>query len=289
MSGMRNMPVALGFIVLFIALAVGQSDTRKANSNPPQPPPTVPKTVDEAVLVLKTKWLSPTDLQWLLGNPKEQAVATLYRPYGTGVRNQFGLWGGNQELRDSCGVNDPEGCSVVIFNRLWESVRAEADPEVVRQLDCQFRLADAIRINYKGFYKLTTGELVKAMQSQIDEQIPRLAAAGESVCQGSLKFGVTGEPDMRCFVDASFARTRKGDPKNQLTETSLQMILGWLGIRNFFMASHTPPSRITLAFTRKCQQPTPPYLAGSPNAQPSQGWQPDFPGAHTAPPPPFHR
>src|ERR1700739_2615224 len=119
MSAMRNMPVALGLIVLFIALAVGQSDTRKANSNSPQPPSTVPKTVYEAVMVLRSKWLSPTDFQWLLGNPKKQAVATLYWSLGTGMRNQFGLWGGNQELRDSCGVNDPEGCSVVIFNRLW--------------------------------------------------------------------------------------------------------------------------------------------------------------------------
>lgn len=211
MAIVRNTPVVPGLIVLFIALAAAQTATRKANSKPPQPPPIVPKTVGEAVLVLKSKWLSPTDLQWLLGNPKEQAVATLYGlPFGTGVRNQFGLWGGNQELRDSCGVNDPEGCSMVIFNRLWESLRAEADPGLVRQLDCQFQLADSIRINYKGFYKLTSAELLKAMQSQIDEQIAKLAAAGTSVCQGSLTFDVMGEPDMHCFVDAPFARRRKG-------------------------------------------------------------------------------
>jgi hypothetical protein len=288
MATMRNVRVILGPIVLFIALASAQSGTRKA-SNTPQPLPTVPKTVDEAVSALKGKWLSPTDLQWLLGNPKEQAVAILYwLPFGAGVRNQFGLWGGNQELRDSCGVNDPEGCSIVIFNRLWESVRTESDPELVRQLDCQFRLAEAIHINYKGFYRLTTGELVKAMQSQIDEQIPKLAAAGTSVCQGSLMVDVTGEPDMHCFVDASFARKRKSQPKDQPTEASLQMLLGWLGIRNFFRASHTP-SRIVLSFTRKCQFPTPPYLYGTPNGLPSRGWQPDFPGAHTIPPAPSHR
>ena len=61
--------------------------------------------------------------------------------------------------------NFPEGCSVVIFNGLWESVRADADPLLVRQLDCQFQLAEAIRINYKGFYKLTTGELLNVKVS----------------------------------------------------------------------------------------------------------------------------
>jgi len=203
--------------------------------------------------------LSSKDLDWLLRNPQKQAVATLYRPFGTGVRNQFGLWGGNQELRDSCGVDDPEGCSVAIFDRLWELVRSDADPALVRQLDCQFQLAGAIHINYKGFYKLTTGELLKAMQSQIDDQLRKIAATGTSMCQRSLTLETEGKPDMHYFVDASFAKARKGQPKDQPTETSLEMLLGWLGIGNFFMVSHVPP-KITLNFTRKCQFPTPPYL-----------------------------
>jgi len=68
-----------------------------------------PKTVDEAVQVLKTKWLKPHDIDWIKRNPKEAVVWRLYRPFGTGVRNEFGLWGDNQALRDSCGTNDPEG------------------------------------------------------------------------------------------------------------------------------------------------------------------------------------
>ena len=127
-----------------------------------------PKTVDQAVQVLKTKWLKPKDLDWILRNPKEQVVSTLYRPFGTRVRNEFGLWGDNQALHESCGDKNAEGCSAAIFDRLWESVRADADPSLVRQLDCQFQIAQAIDIIEAGFYKLTTGELVKAMQSQIN-------------------------------------------------------------------------------------------------------------------------
>lgn len=236
-----------------------------------------PKTVDEAVQILKTKWLKPKDLNWVLRNPKDQVVGTLYRPFGTGVRNEFGLWGNNQALRDSCGDNNPEGCSLVIFNRLWESVRADADASLLRQLDCQFQLANAIRINYEGFFKLTTGKLIKAMQSQIDDQMVQFAARGTPVCQNSLTLETEGNPDLHCFVDASFAQPHKGQPKDQPTETSLGMILGWLGFRNFFMASHVPP-KITLNFTRKCQFQTPPYLYGTygtPNGVPNKGWRPD--------------
>jgi hypothetical protein len=128
--------------VAFAAIVVAHCAVAAASNKP--------KTVDEAVQILKTKWLKPKDLEWILRNPKDQVVQTLYRPFGTGVRNEFGLWGDNAALHESCGDKDPEGCSVVIFKRLWESVRADADPSFVRQLDCQFELAESIHINESG-------------------------------------------------------------------------------------------------------------------------------------------
>jgi hypothetical protein len=254
---MRSVPLVTGTIVLLVALAVAQSDSEAANK-PAQPPPKISRTVDQAVLILRTKWLSTKDLDWVLRNPQKQVVHRLYRPFGTGVRNEFGLWGSNQELRDSCGNNNPEGCSVVIFNRLWESVRADADPSVVRQLDCQFQVAEAIHINEKGFYKLTTGEMLKAMQSQIDEQLAMLAATGAQTCQSSLTLEVTGKPDLHCFVDAPFSKDHMNEPK----EMTLGMALQGLGFFNLFTPSHVPP-KVTLNFARKCQFSTPPYLYGS--------------------------
>jgi hypothetical protein len=247
----------LSVVVLFMALGMAQSASNTSNK-PAQPLPKVPKTVDQAVLILKTKWLSPKDLDWVLRNPQKEVVFRLYRPFGTGVRNEFGLWGSNQELRDSCGKNNPEDCSVVIFNRLWESVRADADPSLVRQLGCQFQLAEAIRIDEKGFYKLTTGELLKAMQGQIDEQLAKLAAAGTPMCQSSLTLEVVGKPDMHCFVDAPFAKNLADGAK----ETTLETALEGLGFLNLCTPSHVPP-KVTLDFARKCQFPTPPYLYGS--------------------------
>jgi hypothetical protein len=214
-----------------------------------------PQTVDEAVQIIKTKWLKPQDLDWILRNPKDLVVTYLYRPFGTGVRNQFGLWGDNVPLHESCGDKDPEGCSSVILGRLWESVRADADRSLVGQLDCQFQLTQAIRIDETGFYKLMTGQLVKSIQLQINNQLASLTAAGRSLCQTSLTLEVAGKPNPHCFVDAPHGKRMIG----QVKDVPLDKVLSGLGLINLFRTVHDPP-KITLEFARKCQFPTPPYL-----------------------------
>ncbi len=207
-----------------------------------------PKTVDEAVQVLKAKWLKPKDLDWILRNPQWQVVQTLYRPFGTGVRNKFGLWGDNQVLRESCGDKNPEVCSLVIFNRLWESVRGDADPALAHQLDCQFQLAQAIHVSLKGFHQLTTREMIRRLQSQIDSRLPSLAASRVPSCQSSLTLDVAGEPDMGCFVVAPHHK----EERKYWDDLTLDEALAVLGTRNLFRTVHYPP-KITLDFLRKCQ------------------------------------
>ncbi len=244
-------------IIVFIVVVSAWSCAQPQASTSRKPLPKRPKTVDEAVLVLKEKWLKPKDLDWILRNPKKEVTFTLYRPFGTGVRNEFGLWGDNQALRNSCGDNNPEECSMVIFNRLWESVRSDADPTLVRALDCQFQLTQQIRIKEKGFHKLTTGEMIKSLQEQIDAQLAKLQASEVYLCQSSLKLQIMGNPDLKCYVDAGWAE----DPKNDGKEFTLQDALAGLGFSNLFNSRHEPPT-ITLDFFRKCQFPTPPYLYG---------------------------
>jgi len=211
-----------------------------------------PKTVDEAVQVLKTKWLQPRDHDWILRNPKDEVWARLYMGFGTGVRNQFGLWGDNQPLHDSCGTKDPEGCSTVSLNQLWESVRGDADPALIQQLDCQFQLAHAIHVSLKGFHNLTTKEMIRRLQSQIDSQLPTLAVSGASSCQTSLTLDVDGEPEMGCFVVAPHGN----EERNYWDDLTLDHALAVLGIRDMFRTVHYPP-KITLDFLRKCQFPKP--------------------------------
>jgi len=214
-----------------------------------------PKTVDEAVRILKTKWLQPKDRDWILRNTKDEVRSRLYMGFGTGMRNQFGLWGDNQPLHDSCGTKDPEGCSVVILNRLWESVRGDADPALVRQLDCQFQLVQAIHVSLKGFHQLTTREMIRRLQSQIDSQLGTLAASGVASCQSSLTLEVAGKPDMGCFV----AAPHRKDERPYWDDLTLDQAFGVLGTRNLFSTVHYPP-KLTLDFARQCQFPKPfPY------------------------------
>jgi hypothetical protein len=147
----------------------------------------------------------------------------------------------------------------VILKRLWESVRADADPSLVRQLDCQFQVAQAIHINEAGFYKLTTGGLVKAIQSQVNDQLSKLAKAGTTPCQTSLTLDLAGEPDANCFVSAPYDKRRP----DQVIDVTLDKALNGLGFMNLFRTIHRPPE-VTLDFFRKCQFPTPPYRYGSP-------------------------
>jgi len=207
-----------------------------------------PKTVDEAVEILKTKWLQPKDRDWILRNTKDEVRSRLYMGFGTGLRNEFGLWGDNQLLHDSCGTKDPEGCSVVILDRLWESVRGDADSALRRQLDCQFQLAQAIHVSLKGFHQLTTREMIRRLQSQIDSQLATLAASGVSSCQSSLTLDVAGKPDMGCFVVAPHRK----EERKYWDDLALDQALAVLGTHNLFSTVHYPP-KITLDFFRKCQ------------------------------------
>jgi hypothetical protein len=214
-----------------------------------------PRTVDEAVQVLKTKWLQPKDRDWILRNTKDEVRSKLYMGFGTGMRNQFGLWGDNQPLHDSCGTKDPEGCSVVILDRLWESVRGDADPALVRQLECQFQLAQAIHVSLKGFHQLTTREMIRRLQSQIDSQLAALAASGVPGCQSSLTLDVAGKPDMGCFVVAPHGK----EERKYWDDLTLDRALAVLGTDNLFRTVHYPP-KLTLDFVRQCQFPRPfPY------------------------------
>ena len=234
---MKSTVAAILIIVLFASTALADQ----------------PKTVEEAVQVLKTRWLQPKDRDWILRNSKDDVLNRLYMGFGTGMRNQFGLWGNNQALRDSCGTQDPEVCSVVIINRLWESLRSDADPELVSQLECQFQLAQAIHVSLKGLNQTTTVYMIHHLQSQIDSRLAALAASGVSGCQNSLTLEVAGKPNMDCYVAAPHRR----EQLKLWEDPTLAQALSVLGTENAFKTVNYPP-KLTLDFVRQCQHPKAP-------------------------------
>jgi len=235
---MKIAPTVFLACVSILCLSVGASHARA-----------LPKTVDEAVAQLKSE-LNPADREHILRMSRED-LAQLHMSLGLRIRNGFGLWRGNEKLMKSCGVTHPDICSGIIIGKLWEAVRADADPSLVKQLDCQFQLTEAVQINYAKFHQFTTGQLLNALQDQIDTQLSRMQASRTPICQSSLKLRVVGDPQKDCFVRAEFAR------EDSKKEVSLDRLFGWIGWRNAFDVLNEPPE-ITLTFRRTCAWPTRP-------------------------------
>ena len=229
-----------------ICMSQGQlRSTQKKEKN-------VPKTVNEAAKRLKKEWLSAADRDLFLHTPRDQAVAMLYVEIGTAVRNDFRLWEGNPRLIASCGGMDAEACSSIIFGKLWDSIRADADKKLVRKLDCQFELAKKIVINYQGFGDQTIKTMLDSIQEQIDLQMDHMVKSGFHPCQNSLHLQITGGPDLKCFVRAEFSNDKE-------PPISLERLWNWISWRNGFDVLYTPPA-ITLRFREKCGWPEHPYF-----------------------------
>lgn len=209
-----------------------------------------PTTVEEAVVVLKTKWLTPKDIEWIRSNSKEDVTALLHLPFGTGVRNQFGLWGQNRKLLQSCGDDDAEACSGIIFDAVWDSVRAETPKELAAAMDCQSSLLKEISIDPKGFYKMKIGEVIVNLQSQVDSQLSKIKHS----CASKLEFVAVGNPNKECWVRFEFENT-----------TNLSMFLNWFSWRNGFTVSNKPPA-IELQFQQQCAWPERPEYFEPENA-----------------------
>ena len=202
----------------------------------------IPRTKEDAIYTLKTKWLSKKDLEWILLNPKKQVISSLHMPFGVSVRNAWELWGDrNPELMKSCNANTPDECTWEIFEGLWESVRNDTDSSFVQRLDLQFSLYNRIKIRYRGFNDNTTGFVINSIQNQINDQLTD---------SDSLKLKLIGDPNLDCYCRAEFSENNR-DP------VSLELLIGWLSWRNNFKILHSPPY-IKLVFNEHCTWPDKP-------------------------------
>ena len=237
---------SLSHILLLAVSLVAEAGTSVAQSDS-----SVPRTIDDAVRTLRTRWLPPAEIDRLLRTPKGIATAQLHFPFGMQVRNAFGLWGKNTALLHSCGVVEPEDCSGIIFDRLWEAIRRDADSALVRALDCQFRLAARVQIRYRGFYRLHLSEILDSMQHEIDNQLPSLQTVLPAGCPTpQLQLRPQEGPNGACWARIEFSEDGR-DP------VSLESFLGWFSWRNAFTPVHVPPY-LDLRFNNPCAWASPP-------------------------------
>ena len=81
----------------------------------------LPSRVDEAVNVLFDK--VPDKEQDAIAKMPEHKMLALHEGLGMWVRNNFGLWAGNEDLLADTGALDPDGASAVIVRTFWERLR----------------------------------------------------------------------------------------------------------------------------------------------------------------------
>ncbi len=90
-----------------------------------------PRTCEAAVEKI-SKEVPAADLDTFKETPKDDLIL-YHHGFGTSIRNNMGLWGGNLELQEDCAElfpNDPEpwhpdSTSMMIITLLWQALNEE--------------------------------------------------------------------------------------------------------------------------------------------------------------------
>jgi hypothetical protein len=80
-----------------------------------------PKTVDGAVTRL-ISGMSDEDKARVRDTKKEDLIL-FHHGWGTGIRNEFGLWRGNTNLMADCHTEVPDDASMVIIQAVWQRLQ----------------------------------------------------------------------------------------------------------------------------------------------------------------------
>jgi hypothetical protein len=85
-----------------------------------------PATIQEAVHILVDLGMKydPDGLEYIK-NLKEGELIYLHFSFGMWIRNNFGLWKGNEELLKATGKEHPDDASGVIIKEFWKHLNAD--------------------------------------------------------------------------------------------------------------------------------------------------------------------
>lgn len=98
---------------------------------PGEAPATPPKSVVEHDIWPKTVKEAASQIAGMLDDDSRERVRSTkksdliqyHHGWGTGIRNSFGLWRGNEQLLKSCGQGEivhPDRCSMIIIEAVWD-------------------------------------------------------------------------------------------------------------------------------------------------------------------------
>ena len=82
---------------------------------------TWPRTVDEAAtrILADMKGADKTRVR----ETKREDLIFFHHGWGTGIRNEFGLWKGNTNLLADCHAQHPDDASMVIIEAVWQRLQ----------------------------------------------------------------------------------------------------------------------------------------------------------------------
>lgn len=80
-----------------------------------------PKTLDEAVTNILAG-MSDAEKARVRGTKKADLIL-FEQGWGTGIRNDFGMWRGNTNLVADCHAEEPDGASMVIIEAVWQKLQ----------------------------------------------------------------------------------------------------------------------------------------------------------------------
>lgn len=80
-----------------------------------------PSTLNEAVTRLIDD-MDDTDKKSVRETKHRELILFLHG-WGTGIRNEFGLWRGNTNLIADCHGKDPEDTSMIIVEEVWQRLQ----------------------------------------------------------------------------------------------------------------------------------------------------------------------
>jgi hypothetical protein len=85
--------------------------------------PEWPLTVDDAVTKILAQ-MSESD-KAAVKTKKKSELIQYHMSWGMGIRNSFGLWGGNRSLLADCHAYHPDDASMVIMEAVWQKLQTK--------------------------------------------------------------------------------------------------------------------------------------------------------------------
>jgi len=112
------------FFAVSLVLGVGcHSTPRTTSAELRAKHPDWPLTVDAAVTKILAE-MSEADKAAVRAKKKDDLIL-YHHGWGTGIRNEFGLWHGNDSLLADCHTDVPDGASMVIIEAVWQKLQTQ--------------------------------------------------------------------------------------------------------------------------------------------------------------------